>query len=139
MPKKNKQKKQSNHKSHREGCHKCGKAFDGLPFRCKFCRESFCDKHRLPEDHSCLGLELRKEQLKERISKGERITYEPKVKRELRVEFHEPDERRVMRREKIAEHAIRDLTAPLIKSPMAIIGIIVAVLVIIAFIIAILS
>ena len=27
-----------------------------LPFRCNYCGKMFCDDHRLPEDHGCLGL-----------------------------------------------------------------------------------
>ena len=42
------------------GCSKCGKV-ETLPFTCKFCGNEFCTKHRLPEDHDCVGLAMYKE------------------------------------------------------------------------------
>ncbi|MFB6265687.1 MAG: rhomboid family intramembrane serine protease [Candidatus Nanohaloarchaea archaeon] len=36
-------------------CSECGETVS-MPFRCKFCEESFCSKHRLPENHECEGL-----------------------------------------------------------------------------------
>ena len=38
-------------------CQKCGKEIF-LPFRCPYCRGYFCSEHRLPENHSCPGIEL---------------------------------------------------------------------------------
>jgi len=37
-------------------CAFCGKDFGGLPHRCKYCGESHCSSHLLPEDHKCMGL-----------------------------------------------------------------------------------
>lgn len=36
-----------------------------MPFKCKFCEQSFCSKHRLPENHDCQGLENYKQQSRE--------------------------------------------------------------------------
>lgn len=36
-------------------CSECGENVS-MPFRCKFCDESFCSAHRLPENHDCEGL-----------------------------------------------------------------------------------
>lgn len=53
-------------------CEHCGKDID-LPFKCKFCGETYCDEHRLPENHDCLGLEEYKERSKEKTE----VVYEP--------------------------------------------------------------
>ncbi len=110
-------------------CTQCGKKFKTLPFRCKFCELQFCGEHRLPEDHNCVGLEMRKASLKERISRGEKLTYEPKVRKEIKVKFEEPE----------SHVGPRDLTAPLLKSPIAIIGIVIAVLVFIGILVILLK
>lgn len=36
-------------------CDECGEQVS-MPFRCKFCEQSFCSEHRLPENHECEGL-----------------------------------------------------------------------------------
>ncbi len=36
-------------------CSECGES-TSMPFSCKFCGESFCSQHRLPEKHDCEGL-----------------------------------------------------------------------------------
>ena len=36
-------------------CYYCGKEVF-LPYKCKFCNLTFCDDHRLPEEHNCLKL-----------------------------------------------------------------------------------
>ncbi|MDY6769459.1 MAG: rhomboid family intramembrane serine protease [Candidatus Nanohaloarchaea archaeon] len=36
-------------------CAACGDDVS-MPFRCKFCEDSFCSAHRLPENHDCGGL-----------------------------------------------------------------------------------
>ncbi len=41
-------------------CTVCGKQIY-LPFKCKFCGGSFCDEHRLPENHWCIGVERYKQ------------------------------------------------------------------------------
>lgn len=110
-------------------CYKCNKKFKGLPFKCKYCGQEFCDKHRLPEDHSCIGLEMRKQNIKERLAKGEKLSYEPKVRKEIKVKFEPETDKGLLT-------TPRDITAPLLKSPMAIIGIVVAVIVILLFIFA---
>lgn len=37
-------------------CDICGKDVT-LPYRCKYCGGTFCDEHRLPENHDCDGLD----------------------------------------------------------------------------------
>lgn len=34
-------------------CEYCGEELPYLPFRCKYCSGTFCNKHRLPENHQC--------------------------------------------------------------------------------------
>lgn len=41
-------------------CSHCGKQ-EMMPFKCKFCGKSHCGDHRLPENHSCIGLRQFKE------------------------------------------------------------------------------
>jgi len=36
-------------------CYSCGKKTT-MPYKCKFCGNLFCDRHRLPENHECAGL-----------------------------------------------------------------------------------
>ena len=45
-------------------CAECGKDVT-MPYRCKFCSQHFCDDHRLPENHSCPGLEEYKRKRRE--------------------------------------------------------------------------
>lgn len=37
-------------------CDRCGKQV-GMPYRCRFCGGTYCEEHRLPENHDCPGLE----------------------------------------------------------------------------------
>lgn len=37
-------------------CFFCGKRLEYLPYTCKYCGESYCSEHRLPERHYCEGL-----------------------------------------------------------------------------------
>lgn len=37
-------------------CYSCGKKITGTPVACANCGESFCEKHRLPEAHSCADI-----------------------------------------------------------------------------------
>ncbi len=37
-------------------CSQCGKKLSIDYFTCKFCGETFCSEHRLPESHNCPGL-----------------------------------------------------------------------------------
>lgn len=34
-------------------CFYCDNKIKNLPYRCKFCGMTFCEKHRLPENHDC--------------------------------------------------------------------------------------
>lgn len=61
-------------KSHKgDVCAECGAEFGSSPFTCNFCGEMFCNSHRLPEKHECIGLE-------ERESESEEIMYNPDEK-----------------------------------------------------------
>ncbi len=40
-----------------ESCYYCGAETD-LPFECNYCKDKFCDEHRLPESHRCVKLHL---------------------------------------------------------------------------------
>ena len=37
-------------------CDLCG-AYENLPYRCRYCGGVYCGEHRLPENHSCTGLD----------------------------------------------------------------------------------
>ena len=52
------------------GCDFCGKPFEGLSHKCKFCGQVHCSKHLLPESHNCLGLKHYKQKSAERWKKG---------------------------------------------------------------------
>jgi len=41
----------------RKTCSQCGKKLSQIPSECNYCGETFCTEHRLPENHSCIGLE----------------------------------------------------------------------------------
>jgi len=61
-------------------CAMCGKELV-LPFTCKYCGESFCAKHRLPENHNCPGLPMRswavyKTERTETVSESRRVGQE---------------------------------------------------------------
>lgn len=107
-------------------CNKCGKHFQSLPFNCKYCSINFCEHHRLPEDHSCIGLEFQKGKIREKIAKGENITYEPRVKKEIRMKFDDDGSST-----QVSTIDSTDITAPLTKGIMPTIGMIVAVIVLI--------
>ncbi|MFP4116732.1 MAG: rhomboid family intramembrane serine protease [Candidatus Aenigmatarchaeota archaeon] len=53
-------------------CSYCGKEAD-IPFKCKFCSDTFCSEHRLPENHECVGLD----KYKEKARSDEKVVYEP--------------------------------------------------------------
>jgi hypothetical protein len=36
-------------------CYVCGKETE-LPHRCQFCNLTYCDEHRLPEQHNCINV-----------------------------------------------------------------------------------
>ncbi|MCZ7392502.1 MAG: rhomboid family intramembrane serine protease [Candidatus Methanoperedens sp.] len=54
-------------------CYYCGFR-DPLPFTCKFCGNSYCYNHRLPESHNCSGLATYKERVRD---SGKLYEYEP--------------------------------------------------------------
>jgi Uncharacterized membrane protein (homolog of Drosophila rhomboid) len=41
-------------------CWICGQE-ENIPFKCRFCGKNFCSRHRLPEQHACVGLEQLKQ------------------------------------------------------------------------------
>lgn len=45
------------YRTDKKRCFKCNKQYKGLLdiFLCHFCKKYFCSKHRLPENHECLG------------------------------------------------------------------------------------
>ena len=137
MPVKSKlSKSRSREKGMENLCSFCKKRLAAMPFKCKFCALEFCGEHRLPEDHSCLGLQMRKETLKERIASGKnQLTYEPKVRKEIKVKFDEFGQEYNTNHNLNVEQKF-DITKPLLKSPTAIIGFIVIALVIIGFLLA---
>ncbi len=59
-------------------CYACEEKV-GLPFKCKFCGNFFCEEHRLPENHECPGLSDYKEKKHEEIKKAVpvKIVYSP--------------------------------------------------------------
>jgi len=54
-------------------CYYCGFR-DPLPFTCKFCGNTYCYSHRLPESHDCTGLVLYKKKVRD---SGKLYQYEP--------------------------------------------------------------
>lgn len=40
-------------------CFHCDNKIEGLPFKCKFCKEIYCSDCRLPEKHNCYSLSKR--------------------------------------------------------------------------------
>jgi membrane associated rhomboid family serine protease len=54
-------------------CNYCGFR-DPMPFTCKFCGNSYCYSHRLPESHDCSGLASYKNKIRE---SGKIYRYEP--------------------------------------------------------------
>ena len=79
---------------------------------------------------------MRKETLKERIASGKnQLTYEPKVRKEIKVKFDEFGQEYNTNHNLNVEQKF-DITKPLLKSPTAIIGFIVIALVIIGFLLA---
>ncbi len=56
-------------------CAYCGFR-DPLPFTCKFCGNSYCYNHRLPESHNCPGLASYKERVR---ASGRLYQYEPEL------------------------------------------------------------
>lgn len=69
-------------------CSTCGEQ-TSMPFTCKFCEQSYCSAHRLPENHDCNGLEEYKEQSHEEGKIGYTVN-----SREQEVEVEERGRRR---------------------------------------------
>ncbi len=61
-------------------CYFCGKEVE-LPFRCPYCNLTFCDDHRLPEQHNCVGLPDRGWDTYRLVQRG--IRNQASVKKEL--------------------------------------------------------
>jgi len=47
-------------------CDECNEEIKNIPFHCRRCGGNFCSKHRLPEDHNCVG--LKKENIFKKIN-----------------------------------------------------------------------
>jgi membrane associated rhomboid family serine protease len=56
-------------------CDYCGFR-DPMPFTCKFCGNTYCYNHRLPESHDCPGLASYRERVRE---SGKLYQYEPEL------------------------------------------------------------
>ncbi|MEE8167676.1 MAG: AN1-type zinc finger protein [Candidatus Hydrothermarchaeales archaeon] len=95
-------------------CSYCN-AEETMPFTCKFCGSQFCADHRLPENHTCIGLEKFKEN---RSKAPEKWIYEP---------FHERHKKKAGREIK---KPLRDRLSELVRGldPEKIIYIILAVI-----------
>jgi hypothetical protein len=81
---------------------------DSLPFKCKLCNQSYCAKHRLPEQHDCSGIGIyqtdeykkakvspvipKAESKKEKESKKQKVFYSPRDVEQKSV-FMEPQDR----------------------------------------------
>lgn len=63
-------------------CTTCQKGLGVFPYKCKFCSSNYCDEHRLPENHSCVGLKKWKEKSSKRPEEWlyKAVKEEPKVK-----------------------------------------------------------
>jgi len=139
MVKKKMAKKEKSSSPEKSLCAFCKKKLLTLPFQCKFCSLEFCDAHRLPEDHSCLGLAARKEQLRARLQRGEKVTYEPRARKEIDItagSAHGTGRGEGSAGPRAGEEHygldLKAMTDPLLKSPLAIIGMIVAAVAIVA-------
>jgi hypothetical protein len=62
-------------------CEFCGVEMGYLPFKCKYCGSSFCDQHRLPENHNC-SFELKHKSLAPATSREKRSLYQDVSERE---------------------------------------------------------
>lgn len=47
-----------------------------MSYKCKYCEGHFCEEHRLPENHDCIGLKLWKAQRQKKIFKSHPIKHE---------------------------------------------------------------
>ncbi|MCK9544606.1 MAG: zinc finger AN1 domain-containing stress-associated protein [Novosphingobium sp.] len=70
-------------------CDYCGETINGLPWNCKRCGQTFCDNHRLPENHDCSG--IKKSNFFEPLTKKSISTYKKaETKREEDYEMYIP-------------------------------------------------
>jgi hypothetical protein len=80
-------------------CFFCGKGLEYLPYTCRYCGESYCSEHRLPENHYCKGLkkwkrgELKEFKKKIPVKKTEQPFLEsygwtPRIKPRSRIKFN---------------------------------------------------
>ncbi len=67
-------------------CNYCGFR-DPMPFTCKFCGDSYCYNHRLPESHNCTGLALYKDRVR---ASGKVYNYEPIAVKKNRKSLFNP-------------------------------------------------
>lgn len=44
--------------SKESNCKSCSKSISNLAYQCNYCGSTFCQEHRIPENHDCVGLEL---------------------------------------------------------------------------------
>ncbi|MFB6294835.1 MAG: rhomboid family intramembrane serine protease [Candidatus Nanohaloarchaea archaeon] len=65
-------------------CSKCGDDVP-MPFRCKFCEDVFCSRHRLPENHDCEGLRDYKDRSRKEGKVGYDVMKEEKQERTVEV------------------------------------------------------
>jgi hypothetical protein len=43
------------------GYHACKKRLKGLTYKCPYCKKTYCERHRLPEEHNCPSPQLPRE------------------------------------------------------------------------------
>ena len=61
----------------------CKKKLTGLVYKCKYCKGTFCERHRLPENHDCEDPKLPREM---RIGSGIRKLSENRFSEAMREE-----------------------------------------------------
>ncbi|MDY6776734.1 MAG: rhomboid family intramembrane serine protease [Candidatus Nanohaloarchaea archaeon] len=88
-------------------CSECGEQTP-MPFQCKFCEESFCSRHRLPENHDCEGLR----DFKDRSREEGKIGYEVGEEEEETAIPVGPRQRAW--KEKLRSYLPRNATMPLL-------------------------
>ena len=112
-------------------CNHCEKPIEGLPFKCGFCGNEYCAKHRLPENHECIGLADYKEQ----VTQGRGFLYKgagkrfKRSKRKRKTPLTAKDLGGKVR-------SIRTLTSMLANDWVVIVGIIAIILFFVLFVVA---
>ncbi len=69
-------------------CSFCGREIEGLAHRCHRCTGSYCDTHRLPEDHNCPGLEKEKSKIQERWKRAFKSSFQRHEKKDESTAQH---------------------------------------------------